>query len=71
MGMIIGKVTGNYAVGIAASVLVDSDHVIALAKNGTLFHPRELWKSFSKPQVLESEFQERNYFHNVFIPIVF
>jgi hypothetical protein len=69
MGMIIGKVTGNYAVGIAASVLVDSDHIIALAKNGTLFHPKELWKSFSKPQVIENEFQERNYLHNIFIPI--
>ena len=33
MGMIIGKVTGNYEAAIATSLLIDSDHIVPYIKS--------------------------------------
>lgn len=45
LGLIIGKVTGNYELAISISVLLDCDHFIALAKHGKLKDWKTFWEA--------------------------
>ena len=41
-GLIIGKLTGNYPLALAAAIVIDVDHIISYAKHGILFRPKDL-----------------------------
>ncbi|OGJ00890.1 hypothetical protein A3I95_02210 [Candidatus Nomurabacteria bacterium RIFCSPLOWO2_02_FULL_44_12] len=50
LGLIIGKVTGNYGLAISTSVLIDCDHFISLYKHGVLRSFKEFWKAETNPE---------------------
>lgn len=45
VGLILGKLTGNYTASLAGSLLIDADHLISYYKSGILFKPKELLKA--------------------------
>ncbi|MEK7113470.1 MAG: metal-dependent hydrolase [Patescibacteria group bacterium] len=63
LGAIIGKVTGNYAVGIASSVLVDIDHLQSYFTHGLLLKPKKLWKALTDQ--VDPYKDQRGILHNV------
>lgn len=63
LGMVIGKLTGNYTAGIAASVLVDVDHLQSYAEHGLLTKPKKLWKTVTAEK--DSYGDQRGMLHNV------
>lgn len=75
LGMIIGKVTGNYPAAITASVLVDLDHLQSYILHGVIFKPKKLWSTLTDQ--VDQWGDQRGIFHNVLfftvvsIPLVF
>jgi membrane-bound metal-dependent hydrolase YbcI (DUF457 family) len=63
LGVIIGKITGNYTVGIASSVLVDIDHLQSYATHGLLLKPRKLWKALTDQ--VDPYGDQRGILHNI------
>lgn len=63
LGAIIGKVTGNYALGIASSVLVDIDHLQSYITHGLLFKPKKLWETLINQK--DPWGDQRGILHNV------
>ena len=51
LGLIIGKVTGQYEVAIATSLLIDCDHFVSLHKHGVL----KSWKLFWETSTNEKD----------------
>ena len=60
LGLIIGKLTGDYPAAILGSLIIDIDHLIPAAKEGRLFNVKELWKRSRVP-----EGGGRSYFHGI------
>ncbi len=50
LGLIIGKVTGNYTLATSVSVLVDCDHLISLHKHGALRSWKKFWEAETNPE---------------------
>jgi hypothetical protein len=50
LGLVIGKITHNYAAVLAGAVLIDADHLVSYAKSGVLYSPRKLWRAISRPE---------------------
>lgn len=67
-GLIIGKLTGNYAISLIGSVMIDLDHLIIFHRNGILFK----LKKFIAAAInrIDLVIDQRNYFHNVFFFII-
>lgn len=65
LGVVIGKLTGNYTTAIAVSVLVDTDHIVSYVKSGVLFSPRKLVKTITDTD--DPYGDQRGYLHNVII----
>jgi membrane-bound metal-dependent hydrolase YbcI (DUF457 family) len=65
MGILIGKVTGNYTLSLLAATVVDLDHGISYARNGILFSPRKLMDAIVNEH--DPWGNQRNILHNVFI----
>lgn len=63
LGMIIGKITGNYPVALASSTLVDLDHLQSYATHGVLFKPKKLWRALTEQK--DEWGDQRGIFHNV------
>jgi len=64
-GLIIGKLTGNYPLAIAAAIAVDVDHLVPFARTGALWNPRKLWRIMTdRTDPLGTP---RYILHNVFI----
>jgi membrane-bound metal-dependent hydrolase YbcI (DUF457 family) len=63
LGVIIGKVTGNYAIGIASSTLVDIDHLQSYIVHGQIFRPKKLWKALTDQ--VDPYGDQRGMFHNI------
>lgn len=63
LGAIIGKVTGNYAIGLTSSTLVDLDHLQSYATHGILFKPKKLWGALTDQK--DPFGDQRGIFHNV------
>lgn len=65
LGMIVGKVTGNYALAIATSIIPDVDHLNSYVKSGVISN----WDKFRKT-VFDREDpygDQRGYLHNVLV----
>ena len=75
LGMIIGKVTGNYPVAIASSVLIDLDHLQSYITHGVILKPKKLWHALTDQ--VDQWGDQRGIFHNIIffgvvaIPLVF
>lgn len=65
LGMIIGKITGDYPTAISTSVFLDVDHVFEYAKHGKL----KSFKSFLH-STKDSVDSSRSYFHSIFFLIL-
>lgn len=63
LGMIIGKVTGNYPVAIASSVLIDLDHLQSYISHELILKPKKLWKVLTDQK--DPWGDQRGIFHNV------
>jgi membrane-bound metal-dependent hydrolase YbcI (DUF457 family) len=63
MGMIIGKVTGNYTAAVASSVLVDLDHIQSYITHGVIFKPKKLWSALTDQ--VDHWGDQRGVLHNV------
>ncbi len=50
LGLIIGKVTGNYTLAVSTSVLLDVDHFLSLYKHGALKSWKKFWKVDTNPE---------------------
>lgn len=61
MGLVLGKITGDYPLAITASLALDADHLIVHAKNKNLFNIKKIWKSAH-----QSEDSGRTWFHSVY-----
>lgn len=44
MGLIIGKLTGDYPAALLGSLIIDIDHLIPAAKEKRLFNIKEFWR---------------------------
>lgn len=64
-GLIMGKLTGNYSVAIASSVLIDVDHLQSYIKSGVLFKLKLFWKTITDKA--DPYGDQRGYLHNLFI----
>ncbi len=63
MGILIGKITGNYAASLIAATVVDLDHGISYVKNGILFSPKKLLDAIINEQ--DPWGNQRHVLHNV------
>ncbi len=63
LGMIIGKVTGNYPAAVAASVLVDLDHLQSYITHGVILKPKKLWQALTDQK--DPWGDQRGIFHNI------
>ena len=63
-GLIIGKVTNNYPLAIASSILIDLDHLIPYIKHGVVLDLKKFWKTIINPIDLYGK--SRNCTHSLF-----
>jgi len=49
LGLILGKLTGDYPTAIISSVAIDLDHLIPYAQQGIIFSPKKMWKAAKTP----------------------
>ncbi len=63
LGMIMGKVTGNYPIAISASVLIDLDHLQSYISHGIILKPKKLWKTLTDQK--DPWGDQRGMFHNI------
>ncbi len=68
LGLIIGKLTGNYGIAVSASVLIDCDHFIALARHGKLKDWKMFWEAITDPE--DSFSDQRGALHTLFSALV-
>ena len=64
LGLIIGKITGNYVLATSVSVLLDCDHFIALAKHGKLKDWKTFWQATTDSE--DSYNDQRGFLHTFF-----
>ncbi len=64
-GLIVGKVTGNYSLAIASSVLVDIDHLQSYIKSRVILKPKLFWKTITDQS--DPYGNQRGYLHNLLI----
>ncbi len=67
-GLVIGKMTGHYAVAIVASNIMDLDHLLAYRRGGVLFKPLKMFKHMTEPK--DTLGDQRGILHNVFVAAV-
>ncbi len=67
-GLIVGKLTGNYSLGIVSSVAMDVDHLQSYFKSGVIFKPKVFWQTITNPA--DPYGNQRGYLHNVLVFIV-
>jgi len=65
LGLIIGKITGSYGLAIAASTLIDADHLISYVKSGVIKNPKLFWKTIMDQK--DPYGDQRGILHNIFI----
>jgi membrane-bound metal-dependent hydrolase YbcI (DUF457 family) len=49
-GLLIGKLTGHYALALASAVLIDVDHLGPYARHRVLWRPKSLWSAATDPE---------------------
>jgi len=65
LGLVVGKITGNYTLAIASSVLIDVDHLQSYIKNRVIFNPKLFWKTITDKN--DPYGDQRGYLHNFFV----
>jgi len=60
-GLIIGKLTGDYATAIIGATAADFDHLIPFVKSKVLFSFKKMWHATTK-----SEDSSRNHLHSIY-----
>jgi membrane-bound metal-dependent hydrolase YbcI (DUF457 family) len=66
MGLILGRLTGDYPTAIISSVAIDVDHLLPYLKEGSLFKIKKIWQGAKK-----SDDSRRNYLHSFYaLPII-
>lgn len=68
LGLIIGKVTGDYTAGILSSTLIDLDHFQSYYKHGLLSKPKELWSRLTDQS--DPYGDQRGVLHSIYVFIV-
>jgi len=63
-GLIIGKVTNNYPLAMAGSLLIDVDHLFPYIKHKLIFNPKKLWETVTRES--DDYGNQRNYLHSLF-----
>ena len=63
-GLIIGKITGDFPMALAGSLVVDLDHAISYFRHGILFKPRQLFNAVSDEE--DPWGDQRNFLHSIF-----
>lgn len=66
LGLIIGKITGNYQAAISGSLLIDLDHFIPILKDKAKFSFKKFWK-----KTKDYKDDSRTYFHSFFAWLFF
>lgn len=61
-GLIIGKLTHNYPLALAAALLVDVDHLIPYVKHKVIYSFKKFWKTITDPS--DPYGGQRNYLHS-------
>jgi membrane-bound metal-dependent hydrolase YbcI (DUF457 family) len=64
LGLIIGKLTGNYSVALPVSVLLDCDHFIALHRHGQMKDWKTFWAATTNSE--DEHGDQRGVLHNFF-----
>jgi len=65
MGLIIGKISGDYPTAIISSTAIDIDHLIPYVKNKIIFNFKEIWKTANS-----SEDTSRSILHSFFALVI-
>jgi len=68
LGLIIGKLTGQYVPALLGSLLVDLDHFIVYSKNRVILNLRKLIKILTSEE--DPYKGQRGYFHNIFVWLI-
>lgn len=66
LGLIIGKITGDYQASIIGSLLIDIDHLIPSLQKKNRVSLKEFWE-----KTKDSKDSSRSYFHSIFAWIFF
>ncbi len=66
LGLIIGKVTGDYQAAVLGSLIIDIDHLIPNFQQKNKFILKDFWK-----KTKDSRDSSRSYFHSFFAWIIF
>jgi len=64
VGLIIGKISGQYAIAIIGAVFLDLDHLICYSRNGVLLRPKKLWRLLTTSK--DPYGSQRNFLHSFF-----
>ena len=65
VGLLIGKILGNYPVALVVSLGIDVDHMYSYAKGGILSNPRAFWSYVTNRE--GKQIARKDYFlHSVF-----
>jgi len=65
LGLLIGKISGNYQISLLVSLAPDIDHLISYTKHGVLFHPKKFWKTVT--DVNDPWEDQRSFLHNLIV----
>ena len=68
MGLLVGKLSGNYGAAIAGAMFIDLDHLIPYIKHRILFSPKKLWKTITGPK--DPYGNQRNFLHSILTGII-
>ena len=63
-GLIIGKITGDYATAITGSLVMDLDHAVSYFRHGILFKPKQLFQAIKEEA--DPWGDQRNFMHSIF-----
>ncbi len=63
-GLILGKITNNYPLALAVSLLIDIDHLFFYIRHKIIFSPKKIWRTAVSP--LDPHGSQRNYLHSLF-----
>lgn len=61
LGLVIGKVSGDYTASLLGSLIIDIDHLIPAIEERSIFNFKKIWK-----KTKEYSDSSRSYFHSFF-----
>lgn len=65
LGIIIGKITGDYPTAVLSSTLIDSDHLYSYVKSGVVKNPNKFLKTIMSED--DPYGNQRGFLHNVIV----